>query len=113
MLTPPAYLEWRVFHESPVPSRFRYEIAHTPPEKLHLLTHGASTSDLADLFADVDVAEAGCFDKEAEKMIRDDIVRRHQSESALTKELKLLLGDQLAAMVSAPSRCMRTPLASR
>ena len=64
-----------------------YEIAETPPAKLQLLTHGFDLRSLAAIFKGVDVAAAECWSDTDRAVIHANIVAKHGSLGALTKEL--------------------------
>ena len=68
-----------------------YEIGSTPPDKLLLLTHGFSESDVAAVFRGVDVEAADCYDSNDKSHIREHIVVLRGSLAAFQQMLRLRL----------------------
>jgi hypothetical protein len=68
-----------------------FEIGSTPPEKLLLLMHGFSETDVASAFRAVDVQAAECFDSTDTNRIREHITVKHGTQAAFQQVLKLRL----------------------
>jgi WD40 repeat protein len=68
-----------------------FEIDSTPPDKLLLLTPGATDTDLSAAFAAISVELADCYDGAAKKMILGKIQESHGGTAAFQAALRLRL----------------------
>lgn len=76
-----------------------YEVAQTQAlneGRLQMLpAPGVDLEDIEDIFVNVDIENAQCFDPNAERTIRANIIETFSNQRACSEKLKLLLADVL------------------